>query len=406
MPEILLIRHAESEANVAGIWQGRGDAGLSRRGMAEVESLRRRPLGPFDLVASSPLRRATETAAALSSHVVVEPGLVEIDVGDWEGIAYSVVAERDADLLAAVYAGEEVAFGKTGESMTEVAERAWTVIEKVAAQVGDAGRAALVTHGGVIDSVVGALLTPGRRRMHRMVANGSVTEIAGKADDWRLARFNDTAHLGRLSLTVDQHLRAGHPVLALVRHGRTRANLENRFQGQSCWGLDEVGRRQAESLARWYGPVERLYSSPLARAMMTAEPFQGAAPQPEPGLMELGLGVWEGLTWDQVFAGWPDLVARIFDKGEDLPRGETGETWAGAGARFAATIDRLDLPPGEVTTVITHGGVMRSYLGTLAGDAAIGLRRLATPANASVSHLALTSRGPLLCDYAVTPHLI
>lgn len=406
MPEILLIRHAESDANVAGVWQGRGDAALSRRGLAQVESLRRRAIGSLDLVVSSPLRRARDTATVLVPEVDVDPDLVEIDVGSWEGVAYDVIAQRDGDLLRAVYSGEEVAFGRTGESMRQVADRAWTVIDRVAERVGSDGRAAIVTHGGVIDSVVGTLLTPGRRRMHRMVANASVTLIEGKPGDWRLARFNDTVHLGRMSPAVHQHLDAGGPVVALIRHGRTRANLEGRFQGQSCSGLDEVGKRQAESLGRWYGPVEHLYSSPLPRAMMTADALDGTTPTPDPGLMELGLGEWEGLTREEVAAGWPDLMGRIFDRGEDLPRGETGETWAAAGARLAGTIDRLDFPAGKVSTVVTHGGVLRSYLGTLAGEAAIGLHRLATPPNTSITHVAMTRYGPLLCDYAVTPHLI
>ena len=117
------------------------------------------------------------------------------------------------------------------------------------------------------------------------------------------------------------------------------------------------------------------------------------------------MGAWEGLTWTQVRQGWADLHRRIFEDGEDLARGESGETWAAATSRMIATIDGLDVTPGAVTGVVTHGGVIRAYVGTLGGDVTSTTCRLATPANTSVTHVALTRSGPVLCDYAVAPHL-
>ena len=406
MPEIVLVRHAESEANAAAAWQGRGNAGLSDAGRRQVAALARRVEGRrYDAVVSSPLTRAYETAAAFSDEPEVEDDLIEIDLGKWEGVAFDVVAQSDGVLLRSIYNGADEPFGEIGERMSEVAARAWAVIDRLSERVGPNGRAVVVTHGGVIDSLLATLLPTVSRRPHRMAANTSLTHLVGGPGNWHLKRFNDTGHLGRLSVPAAAYVEAGDPVVALIRHGRTRANVDGRFQGQSCWGLDEVGIEQAQWLAKWYGPLDRVYTSPLSRAADTAAAISANTPKPVDGLMEIHLGVWEGLTWDDVWEGWSEAARRIYEEGEDLPRGENGETWAGATKRMAETLASLEFPPGDVTGVVTHGGVIRAYVGTISGDPSATMSRLATPENTSITHVAMTADGPVLCDYGVAPHL-
>lgn len=287
--------------------------------------------------------------------------------------------------------------------MSEVAARAWAVIDSVAERVGPAGRAVVVTHGGVIDSVLGTLFPVGGRRAHRMVENASLTHLVGGPGRWQMARFNDCTHLGRLTRFTTGHLDDGGSVLALIRHGRTKANVEMRLQGQSCWGLDDVGEEQGAWLAEWYGTLPTVYSSPLSRATATARYLAARQVVEVAGLEEIGMGRWEGLVREDIQRDWPDLSRRVFEDGEDLPRGETGETWVGFTRRILATIESLAVGPGEVAGVVSHGGVIRAYLGALwAGD---HWARVYTPVNTSVTHIALTGDGPVLCDYAVAPHL-
>lgn len=405
MSQIVLVRHAESEANVAAAWQGRGNAALSPTGRSQVEALAKRMNGRnFDAVVSSPLDRAYETASAFSPAPEVEDDLIEIDLGNWEGVAFDVVAEKDGVLLRSIYDGVDERFGEIGEKMSEVAARVWAVIDGLAERVGPDGTAVVVSHGGVIDSLIATLLPTVSRRPHRMASNASISHLVGSPGNWRLARFNDTGHLGRVPAVAEHYLGEGDPVVALIRHGRTQANVDGRFQGQSCWGLDEVGTAQAAWLAEWYGPLDRVYTSPLGRAAATAAALC-AEPVPLDGLMEISLGVWEGLTWKDVYARWEGVAQRIYRDGEDLPRGENGETWAQATARMVSTIGSLELPGGDVTGVVTHGGVIRAYVGTLSGDTASTMARLATPENTSVTHVAMTGTGPVLLDYSVAPHL-
>src|SRR5690606_36788040 len=92
-------------------------------------------------------------------------------------------------------------------------------------------------------------------------------------------------------------------------------------------------------------------------------------------------------------------------EGQALARGELGETWAEAIRRVAQTVASLELAPGEITGVVTHGGVTRAYIGTLTGDTTGTMSRLTTPENTSVTHVAMPCDGRVLCDYAWATHL-
>lgn len=406
MPEIVLVRHAESTANLAQAWQGRGNAVLTAEGRTQVEALTRRLADrQFDHVVTSPLVRAVDTAGALSDAPRSDERAIEIDLGSWEGMEFSAVMSTDAARLRAVFSGADEPFGGDGERLSEVAARFWDLVDELAASVGPDGRAAVVTHGGVIDAVMCTVLPPVTRRAHRIVSNTSLTHLVGEPGRWRLARFNDSTHLDPIGTLARRQLEEGDPVLALIRHGRTKANDEGRCQGQSCWGLDEVGETQARMLADWYGPMRRVYTSPLERAMATAAAVAVDSPMPEDGLMEIDMGDWEGLDMAEIAERWSDLVRRIYEEGEDLPRGERGETWKQLTDRVVATVAALEAVPGEVTGVVSHGGAIRAYLGTLGGDHSAPRSGLHTPPNTSFTHVALTDRGPMLCDYAVAPHL-
>lgn len=197
----------------------------------------------------------------------------------------------------------------------------------------------------------------------------------------------------------------GEPVMALIRHGRTRANTEGRWQGQGDWGLDDVGHRQAEALRDWYGPATTVYASPLGRAQSTATYIAGNGVVVVDGLKEIAMGLWEGLTSDEIFDTWPDLMTTIYRDGVDLKRGETGESWGELTGRFRATVHAVEPAPDEPTVVVAHGGAIRSYISSFTSTTDSHSESLYTPANTSVTHVALTGNGPLLLDYAVSAHL-
>ena len=404
--EVWLVRHARTDANASGIWQGRTDGDVDDVGESQISALARRLAGEhFDLVLSSPLQRARRTAAVFGDPII-EADLIEIDLGRWDGLTASELIESHRPDVDAFARGEDVRLGGIGETPQQIAGRIESIVDRIFERLQPLERAVVVTHGGVLDAVTIRLF--GRhssgRRLGGFTENTGITRLVRRMGSNRLASFNDTGHLGARPAALTGALARGRAGMALVRHGQTRANVERRWQGQSDWGLDSVGRDQATALADWYGPPDRVVSSPLGRAVETA---RALAPEPEiiDGLAELGFGEWEGLTVEEVRSHDSALFDRIFTDGQDLPRGVTGESWALLTSRVRAAIDSINPRPGLLTAVVTHGAAIRSYLADLAGVGWSGLAGLETPANSSVSHVVVGGRSPLIVDYSSAAHL-
>lgn len=406
MKEITFIRHAESAANRVGIWNGRSDGPLSEEGHSQLKALGQR-LGNsrFDVVVSSPLERARRTAASFSDDVVLDPEFVEIDLGRWDGWTTEEVQSQDGAALRVAVTERTSPMGATGETLNEAGERVINAVDKLVASLPDESSAAVVTHGGLLQTVLHQYLPGGTNRAHSFVDNTAVTTIRFFDDHSRLATFNDTGHLGPRSSQVAEFLAAGRPVVSLIRHGQTRANVEQRWQGQGDWDLDELGYRQAAALGSFYGQWNTVFSSPLQRAKNTAGFVAKADPVLMDDLKELHMGEWEGLTTPEIEARWPDVLEEIYVKGVDLKRGTTGESFAELTARFTSAIDTIEPASGEPTVVVAHGGAIRAYISSLTASTDTYAESLYTPRNTSVSHIAMTDRGPLILDYGVAPHL-
>jgi probable phosphoglycerate mutase len=149
---LALLRHGATAWNAAGVLQGRSDVALSPDGRADVAGWRLP-----DSVASwrwqtSPLARCRETAALLrESHpgppAAIEPRLVEMDFGRWEGQRLAALRAADPDATAAREARGLDFAAPGGESPRDVLARLAPWLEMLAA----AGRDVLaITHKGVI----------------------------------------------------------------------------------------------------------------------------------------------------------------------------------------------------------------------------------------------------------------
>lgn len=142
--------------------------------------------------------------------------------------------------------------------------------------------------------------------------------------------------------------------LILIRHGQTDWNVARKYQGQTDTVLNDVGRDQMQQVAQVLvsQPLERVVSSPLRRAVDSAEII--ALPKslpisPEPLLMELDLGVWQGKSY-----GLRRGVENWF---YDAPHGGEG------GAEFCARLGKwLDNVEDGITLVVAHGLVIQVLL--------------------------------------------
>ena len=158
---------------------------------------------------------------------------------------------------------------------------------------------------------------------------------------------------------------APHRTLLLIRHGETVWNAERRFTTHSDVPLSEVGLEQvaaaAEALAAT--AIDRIYSSPLQRARVTAETIAARqAGEPEvtvdDRLTEIDAGPFEGLTEDELRSGsMADDYARWHTDAEPEFT-EGAETFDAALARAAAFLDERAGDAGT-TLVVSHGSLTR-----------------------------------------------
>jgi phosphoserine phosphatase len=93
--------------------------------------------------------------------------------------------------------------------------------------------------------------------------------------------------------------------IKLIRHGDTDWNVEQIFRGRADVELNETGIKQAELLGKYleFVPIEAVYSSPLKRALKTAEiiaSFHNIDIAPCRELIDFDYGEWQGLSQDTV----------------------------------------------------------------------------------------------------------
>jgi 2,3-bisphosphoglycerate-dependent phosphoglycerate mutase len=151
--------------------------------------------------------------------------------------------------------------------------------------------------------------------------------------------------------------------ILLARHGETDWNRDNRFQGHADPPLNETGRAQAAELAAALAeePLAAVYSSPLWRALETAE--IAAAPHrlkpvPVDALREVDVGSWQGLTRAEIEERFPAQFARWleYEQGWD-----DGETYDEMGVRVVTALFELAAAhEGEQILAVSHGGPVRA----------------------------------------------
>lgn len=160
--------------------------------------------------------------------------------------------------------------------------------------------------------------------------------------------------------------------LLLVRHGQTVWNSQLRYQGHIDTELSQLGLAQAERIAGRLRDerIAAIYTSDLRRCLETAEIIaapHGLKPVPLPGLREAHYGEWQGLTYADVRARYPELVAaRRRDVVGFVPPG--GESLGATYERVVAAVQQLaGRHPDAAVVVVTHGGPLRMLVGALLG---------------------------------------
>ena len=158
--QVTLLRHAESIGNAEGYYQGQSDFPLSEKGAQQAQALCdywRSKEASFNLIISSPLARARQTAEFLAQSLAIplvfDPLWMERDAGLLSGLH-----QKEAEILFPkpdfIHIYQPI--GKTGESQWQLYLRAGNAVQKIIDR--PPGNYLVVSHGALLNMVLYTVL--------------------------------------------------------------------------------------------------------------------------------------------------------------------------------------------------------------------------------------------------------
>ena len=196
----------------------------------------------------------------------------------------------------------------------------------------------------------------------------------------------------------------------VVRHGESEANHDNRLAGNRNMPLTVTGREQARRTAEFLRtvPLDAVYSSDLSRAMETAQTIAAVHGLPvirESGLREINGGVWEGMTYPEIRAKYPEEY-RLWADNIGLSRCPGGESSLQVQARARSAIEAIvQLHPDGCLCLVTHGLVTRMMEAVWTHIPPENIRDIPFVSNASVSVVAYENGVGVLLQRNLCGHL-
>ncbi len=201
--ELWLVRHGQTDWNLQGRYQGNTDLPLNAAGLAQALALAELIEGErIQAIYSSDLQRAYRTAQAVADRwqlpIHTEPRLREVRLGEWEGLLFSEIQQRYASNWAEREVNPLFARPVGGESVYDLAQRAWPAVDEIAA-ANQPGPVLLVAHGLVLATLLcAATNTPLSQTYQNVPENAAVTIVHWPTHSARLlaelAPAPDMAH--------------------------------------------------------------------------------------------------------------------------------------------------------------------------------------------------------------------
>jgi broad specificity phosphatase PhoE len=192
-----------------------------------------------------------------------------------------------------------------------------------------------------------------------------------------------------------------HTHLYLIRHGETESNRNELLHGATDVPLNQTGNAQAELVGERVArsiPIDKLYSSPLQRALRTAMAIArrtGHEPILVPGLAEMNFGAAEGVRFMDLPEQFPVEFPRFLDLTDQDVRYPDGESRAEFFGRVRASIDMIvDDDLGLHVVAVAHGGVIAAALAQVFNEDPSDWRRY-NIMNCSVTHIEFAPHGPV-----------
>ena len=188
MTNFFLVRHGETDWNRVGRIQGATDIPLNDTGRDQARKTGEKMQGrKWDVIVSSPLSRAMETASIIASCIGLPvptpvPDIVERNYGEAEGMT--------GPELEAFYPDDTPVPGRENRDAVKV--RVLAALHTLAAE-NKGKNVIIVAHGGVIRTVLQS--TSGKAFFGERITNGSVHSFHHSDDGLQLVQFNDPLEL-------------------------------------------------------------------------------------------------------------------------------------------------------------------------------------------------------------------
>ncbi len=205
--KLLLIRHGETDWNLAQRFQGQSDIPLNETGRRQAQALAERLAAvPFEAVYCSDLQRAVETARIIvsasnrmrgsgASGFRPDMRLREVHFGDWEGLTYHKIKAKHPAALAAWEANIFKNAPPNGETLEGLALRVQSMLEELRARH-PGQTVSIVAHGGTLQTLIClALNLPPTMYWQFSLSPASLSELAFYPAGAILNSLNDTGHL-------------------------------------------------------------------------------------------------------------------------------------------------------------------------------------------------------------------
>jgi probable phosphoglycerate mutase len=198
--QIVLIRHAHSQANARGVLSGRlPNISLSEKGIKQSQELAAR-LGTFPIseIRISPLQRCRETIEpwlktlpkTSQKLILKDANLTEVDYGSWSGKKLAVLSRNK--LWKTVQSNPSAMYFPEGEGLAHMQQRAMKAVHE-SVNTKRSGAAVLVSHGDVIKAIVASALGMHLDDFQRIVIDpASVTILDYSHGQARLTLMNDS----------------------------------------------------------------------------------------------------------------------------------------------------------------------------------------------------------------------
>lgn len=190
---LILVRHGRTAVNAGTRLQGRMDAPLDDLGVRQAAATGEWVRTRWDVqeIVSSPLVRAFDTASAIGGDVRVDHSFVELDYGDWDGLALADVPREEW----ARWRSDPSFRPPNGETLMELDARVGPAVDALLERARSED-IVVVSHVSPIKSIVTRVLHAGPEMTWRMsLDRASICTVTVGPNGPSLSSFNETGHL-------------------------------------------------------------------------------------------------------------------------------------------------------------------------------------------------------------------